>query len=122
VKRSQRSKTPQPVETRTAVSLLTKVPESAELRRQAQPADEGRGARQIEMVSLNSLKPAKRNARTHSKKQVEQIANSIRRFGVINPIIVDSQNQIVAGHARADACRLLDKKAVLSSHTSARRS
>jgi hypothetical protein len=122
VKRSQRSKTPQPVETRTAVSLLIKVPESAELRRQAQPADEGRGARQIEMVSLNSLKPAKRNARTHSKKQVEQIANSIRRFGVINPIIVDSQNQIVAGHARADACRLLDKKAVLSSHTSARRS
>jgi hypothetical protein len=64
------------------------------------------------MASLGSLKPAARNARTHSKKQVEQIADSMRRFGVINPIIVDSLNQIVAGHARAAACKLLGQKSV----------
>jgi DNA modification methylase len=78
----------------------------------ANAADKGVLGRQIEMVSVNSLKPAKRNARTHSKKQVEQIANSMRRFGVINPIIVDSQNQIIAGHARAAACQLLGQKSV----------
>jgi DNA modification methylase len=70
------------------------------------------GNRQIELVSLNSLRAAKRNARTHSKRQIEQISNSMRRFGVINPIIVDSRNQIIAGHARAEACKLLDQKRV----------
>jgi hypothetical protein len=68
--------------------------------------------RQIEMVPLRSLKPAERNARTHSKKQVEQVAHSMKRFGVINPLIVDSRNRIVAGHARAEAARSLNLKIV----------
>ncbi len=68
--------------------------------------------RQIEMVPLRSLKPAERNARTHSKKQVEQVAHSMKRFGVINPLIVDSRNRIVAGHARAEAARSLSLKIV----------
>jgi ParB-like chromosome segregation protein Spo0J len=50
--------------------------------------------RQIEMVPLRSLKPAERNARTHSKKQVEQVAHSMKRFGVINPLIVDTSQAV----------------------------
>jgi ParB-like chromosome segregation protein Spo0J len=61
----------------------------------------------IEMLSPRSLRPAKRNARTHSKKQIQQIADSMLRFGVINPIIADDRRRIVAGHARAEAAKLL---------------
>jgi ParB-like chromosome segregation protein Spo0J len=65
------------------------------------------GARQIEMVPLKSLKKSARNARTHSKRQIEQIANSIRRFGFITPIVVDRRNRIIAGHGRAEAAEAI---------------
>jgi DNA modification methylase len=61
----------------------------------------------VEMLPLHRLRPAKRNARTHSKKQVREIANSMARFGVINPIVADANGQIIAGHARVEAARLL---------------
>ena len=56
-----------------------------------------------------SLKPHPRNTRTHSKAQIEQIAQSIRSFGFTNPILIDEQNEIIAGHGRllgAKACSL----------------
>jgi DNA modification methylase len=59
-----------------------------------------------------SLRLAQRNARTHSKKQIRQIADSMLRFGVINPLIVDDRGRIVAGHARAEAAKLLGLKEV----------
>ncbi|QZP09771.1 ParB N-terminal domain-containing protein [Caenibius sp. WL] len=61
------------------------------------------------MVERNttSLKPYARNARTHSKKQVRQIAASIERFGFINPILISADNEIIAGHGRAEAAKLL---------------
>ncbi len=62
---------------------------------------------EVELRPLASLKPARRNARTHSDKQVEQIAASITHFGFTNPIIVDGKGRIVAGHGRAAAARLL---------------
>ena len=61
----------------------------------------------IEMLPVQSLRPAKSNARTHSKQQIREIANSMVRFGVINPIVVDDQREIIAGHARAAAAKLL---------------
>lgn len=61
----------------------------------------------IEMISLSNLHSAERNARTHSKKQIKQIAESIARFGVINPIVADDRGRVVAGHGRVDAARLL---------------
>jgi DNA modification methylase len=67
---------------------------------------------QIAMLPVASLRPSDRNARTHSKKQIAQIADSIRKFGVINPIVVDANNQIVAGHARKEAAGLLGIKKV----------
>ena len=64
-------------------------------------------AREVELVAVNQLVPYGGNARTHSKKQVRQIANSINRFGFTNPVLIDDQNGIIAGHARVEAAKLL---------------
>ena len=56
---------------------------------------------------LTALKAYPRNARTHSKKQIRQIARSIERFGFINPVLIDESNQIIAGHGRVAAAREL---------------
>lgn len=61
----------------------------------------------IEMLSAAQLRPWAKNARTHSKKQVKQIAESIRSFGFTNPILIDSANTILAGHGRVEAAKLL---------------
>jgi DNA modification methylase len=63
--------------------------------------------RNIETLPLASLRPWPRNARTHSRKQLRQIADSIKRFGFTNPVLIDSQNTILAGHARAMAAESL---------------
>ena len=52
-----------------------------------------------------SLKPDPRNARTHSKRQVEQITASIRKFGFTNPILVDPEGGLIAGHGRLLAAK-----------------
>jgi DNA modification methylase len=64
-------------------------------------------ASQVEWQPLTALQPWKRNARTHSKKQVRQIAASIERFGFTNPVLVDAENIILAGHGRVEAAKLL---------------
>jgi ParB-like chromosome segregation protein Spo0J len=61
----------------------------------------------IEYRELATLKPYQRNARTHSKKQIRQIADSITRFGFTNPVLISDDNEIVAGHGRVAAARLL---------------
>lgn len=61
----------------------------------------------IELRPRSSLKSVKRNARTHSDKQIAQIAASIEQFGFLVPILVDSNGRIVAGHGRAEAARRL---------------
>lgn len=53
------------------------------------------------------LKPYARNARRHSGKQIQKIADSIRNFGFNNPILVDRDNMIVAGHGRWEAAKIL---------------
>lgn len=70
---------------------------------------------ELEIVPLCTLTPAKGNARTHSKRQVEQIAQSIKQFGMINPIIIDAKGEIIAGHARSLAAKQagLDRVPVL---------
>jgi ParB-like nuclease domain len=55
--------------------------------------------------ALADLKPRATNPRTHSKKQIAQIANAIRRFGFTNPVLVDDTNGIVAGHGRVEAAK-----------------
>ena len=66
--------------------------------------------RQLEVVykPLAELSPDPRNARTHSKRQVAQIADSIRAFGFTNPILADPEGNLIAGHGRLRAARELD--------------
>ena len=68
---------------------------------------EGVDTLKIELRPLTSLKIAKRNARTHSKKQIAQIAASISQFGFNVPLLVDTDGVIVAGHGRFQAAQLL---------------
>jgi hypothetical protein len=53
------------------------------------------------------LRPRARNPRTHSKKQIRQIANSIKEFGFINAVLIDAEGGIIAGHGRVEAAKLL---------------
>lgn len=62
----------------------------------------------VEYLSVESLIPYARNARTHSDEQVAQIAASIREFGFTNPVLIDEQGTIIAGHGRVLAARKLD--------------
>ena len=61
----------------------------------------------IEYLNTGSLAPYTKNARTHSKKQIRQIADSIQQFGFTNPLLVDKDNMILAGHGRLAAAKLL---------------
>jgi DNA modification methylase len=65
------------------------------------------GSAHIESVPIGLIRPNPRNARTHSKKQIRKIAESIRKFGFLNPIIVDEDNMVLAGHGRLGAARLV---------------
>ena len=56
---------------------------------------------------LTRLKPYARNARTHSAEQVKQIAASMQQWGWTNPILVDEAGEIIAGHGRVEAAKLL---------------
>lgn len=56
---------------------------------------------------VSSLRPYANNARTHSKKQITQIADSIRRFGFTNPVLTTSGGEIIAGHGRVAAAKQL---------------
>jgi DNA modification methylase len=60
----------------------------------------------------HSLRPYARNARTHSPKQIKQIARSIQRFGFNNPLLIDDGDQILAGHGRLLAAKQLNMKTV----------
>ncbi|HOP21000.1 MAG TPA: DNA methyltransferase [Amphiplicatus sp.] len=61
----------------------------------------------LETLSPQQLKPNPRNARTHSKKQVRQIAESLKTFGFTNPVLIDEHDMILAGHGRVEAAKLL---------------
>ena len=61
----------------------------------------------IRFTPISFLRPYPQNARTHSKHQIRQIAESIRVFGFTNPVLVDSTDGIVAGHGRVEAAKLL---------------
>lgn len=76
-------------------------------RRRAAGPDTGPAERQLQWVRAADLVPSDRNARTHSKKQIRQIADSIEKFGFVNPIIVDQGRRVVAGHGRLAAAHLL---------------
>jgi len=61
----------------------------------------------VRLVPLSKLRPSAQNARTHSKKQIRQIANSMAAFGWTYPILTDEDDNIIAGHGRLEAAKLL---------------
>ena len=66
----------------------------------------------IEQRAIEALIPYARNSRTHSDGQVAQIAASIREFGFTNPVLIDKDGGIIAGHGRVMAARKLGLKDV----------
>jgi DNA modification methylase len=68
--------------------------------------------RKLEYLPPAALRPWERNARTHSKKQLKQIATSIETFGFTNPVLIDRDNVILAGHGRVEAAKLLGLETV----------
>jgi DNA modification methylase len=66
----------------------------------------------VSYKKLIDLKPYANNARTHSKEQVKQIADSIKTFGFTNPVLIDKSYNIVAGHGRLEGAKLLGMDSV----------
>jgi ParB-like chromosome segregation protein Spo0J len=67
---------------------------------------------EVELMPIGSLKPYPGNARTHSRAQVKQIAKSIQRFGFTSPVLTSDGNEIIAGHGRVEAAKLLGHASV----------
>ena len=68
--------------------------------------------RSVIETPIAHLRPWPRNARTHSRKQIRQIADSIRKFGFTNPVLINGQKTILAGHGRVEAAKSLGMTAV----------
>ena len=66
----------------------------------------------IVVEKISNLKPCPRNARTHSKKQIKQIAASMAEFGFTNPVLINEEKKIIAGHGRVAAAKKLGLKSV----------
>lgn len=63
---------------------------------------------EIKQIELAKIKPYERNARTHSSIQIKQIMNSILEFGFTNPLLIDSDFNLIAGHGRLEALKELN--------------
>ena len=68
--------------------------------------------RRYENVEIEKLIPYKNNARTHSDEQIEKIAKSMKEFGFINPVLVDGNLNVIAGHGRILGAKKLGMKEV----------
>ena len=61
----------------------------------------------IDYKPTHALSPRARNPRTHSEAQIEQLMRSITHFGFTNPVLVDTNGTLIAGHGRVEAARRL---------------
>ena len=68
--------------------------------------------RRYENVNISKLKPYENNARTHSPEQIDKIVRSIEEFGFINPVLIDGDFGIIAGHGRVMAATKMGMKEV----------
>ena len=66
----------------------------------------------IEPMAVARLRPYASNARTHSKKQIRQIGASIRKFGFTSPVLIGDDDEIIAGHGRVEAAKLIGLQSV----------
>ena len=61
----------------------------------------------LEFVSVGDLKPSPKNPRSHSKKQIRELARSMQEFGYTVPALIDEGNRVLAGHGRLEAAKLV---------------
>lgn len=61
------------------------------------------------MININKIKPYDKNARLHSSEQIKQIMESIKEFGFTNPLIIDTDCNLIAGHGRLEAIQQLNR-------------
>ena len=66
----------------------------------------------ILQLPISSITPDPKNPRKHTKRQIRQIAESVKAFGFNVPVLIDSNNQLIAGHGRFEACKLLGWESV----------
>ena len=66
----------------------------------------------VHQVRIDSIKPYQNNAKIHGPEQVRKIADSIKEFGFLNPILLDSENMILCGHGRLEAAKYLGMEEV----------
>ncbi len=66
----------------------------------------------IEQIKTSELVPYANNAKIHTEEQIKQIAESLRRYKFINPVIIDNENSIIAGHGRVMAAELIGLEAI----------
>lgn len=59
----------------------------------------------MEMINIEELIPYVNNARTHSEKQINKLRSSLREFGFVNPVLIDSKKNVIAGHGRIAAAK-----------------
>jgi ParB-like chromosome segregation protein Spo0J len=62
-------------------------------------------AERLELIAIDKLIPYANNARTHSDEQIKKIQASIREFGFVNPVLIDKDCGIIAGHGRVEAAK-----------------
>jgi ParB-like chromosome segregation protein Spo0J len=70
----------------------------------------------IEMVETEKVVPNERNEKKHTEQQIHRIARSIRKFGFVQPLLVDGNNRLIIGHARLAAARRLGMDTVPYTH------
>jgi len=63
-------------------------------------------AEELKLVAIDTLVPYDKNSRTHSKEQIQKIRKSLKTFGFVNPVLIDKQFNIIAGHGRIQAAKL----------------
>ena len=60
---------------------------------------------EMQLISIDKLVPYVNNARTHSPEQINKLRSSLREFGFVNPVIIDKEFNIIAGHGRVLAAK-----------------
>lgn len=64
-----------------------------------------RRTEELKLIPIDELVPYANNARTHSKEQINKIRSSLREFGFVNPVLIDKEKNIIAGHGRCLAAK-----------------
>ena len=73
---------------------------------------------EIKYMRVSDLKPYEGNAKIHTEQQIEQIMESIRQFGMNDPIAVWRDNEIIEGHGRLIACEQIDRTCLMMEYDS----